>query len=253
MIALKDLPARISGYGSIKEIELIKVVMWWAHTYAGREWIDTEYLRVCYGQLGRAVPNGGFTSFLRSLAERKPPHVIKTRSGYKLEHRIADELTSAYGQREAAIRVDKLLTDLPVKLANPEEKAYLEETLICFRHKAFKAAVVMAWNVAYDHVCHWVLADSQRLAAFNAQLAKTYAKKNYPAISSRDSFEDPKESEVIQVLASASLINGAIHTVLKEKLDRRNKAAHPSGLIVTQPTAEDVISDLITNVVLKLQ
>ncbi len=111
----------------------------------------------------------------------------------------------------------------------------------------------MTWNLTYDHICYWVLADSNKVSAFNAQMAKSYAKKVYPPIVNRDSFEEPKEFEVLQVLASASLINGGMHMILKEKLDRRNKAAHPTGTAILQPTAEDVIADLIENVVLKLQ
>jgi hypothetical protein len=40
--------------------------------------------------------------------------------------------------------------------------------------------------------------------------------------------------------------------ILKEKLDRRNIAAHPANLKMLQSTAEEVIRDLVENVVLKL-
>ena len=83
-------------------------------------------------------------------------------------------------------------------------------------------------------------------------MAATYAKKNYDPVVNRDSFEDPKEFEVLQVCASAGLINGGMHMILKEKLDRRNKAAHPTGTPISQLTAESVIIDLIDGVVVKL-
>lgn len=249
---LQDLPG-LNGFGALKEIEIIKLIMWWAHTFDGRERIDSNYMRQCYDQLHRAVPAGGFTSYFKSLVNRRPPHVIKGRDGYKLEHRILNELTGQYGGRESAVRVERLLADLPSKLANPDERSYLEEALICFRNRAFRAAVVMTWNLAYDHVCYWILTDSSRVTAFNAQMAKSYAKKNYPPITNRDSFENTKEFEVLQVLKSAGLISGGTHMILKEKLDRRNKAAHPTGTPILQPTAEEVIADLVENVVLKLQ
>jgi hypothetical protein len=249
---LKDLPG-LAGFGALKEIEVIKLTMWWAHTYAKREWVNGEYLRGCYGEINRALPAGGFTAYINSLVDRRPPHVIKRREGYKLEHRILETMTSKYGQREATARVDKLLTDLPPKLANPEERSYLEEALVCFRNRAFRAAVVMTWNLTYDHLCYWILAEQARVASFNAQMVKSYTKKSYPPVTARADFEDPKEFEVIQVLASAALINGGMHMILKEKLDRRNKAAHPTGTAILQPTAEDVVADLIENVVLKLQ
>ena len=40
--------------------------------------------------------------------------------------------------------------------------------------------------------------------------------------------------------------------VLVIGLDRRNLAAHPSGIHIAQPTADEMIYSLVTNVVLKL-
>jgi hypothetical protein len=252
-MTLKELPKRIPDYGTLKEVEVIKIVIWWAHTYGSREWVDQEYVRTCYGQIGRAVPSGGFSASLNSLIDRKPPHLLKTRSGYKLEHRVADELTEKYGQRDATIHVDNLLTGLPGKLAKPDERTYLEETLICFRHKAFRAAVVMAWNLAYDHLCHWILADSKRLADFNDASPLRHPKMKYPPVTKREDFIDVKESHVIEIASSANVITTNVYRVLDEKLRRRNMAAHPSDVSTLQPTAEEFIRDIIENVVLKLR
>jgi hypothetical protein len=56
----------------------------------------------------------------------------------------------------------------------------------------------------------------------------------------------------LQVCKSALLISGSVHKIMKEKLDRRNIAAHPSGVGTFAPTAEEYIKDLVENVVLKL-
>jgi hypothetical protein len=250
---LKELPRLISDYATLKEIDVIKLIIWWAHTYGQRENVTNEYLRQCYGTIGRAVPDGGFSSYFKSLEERKPKHLIRSRDGYKLEHRISDELTEKYGQRAAAIHVEKILTELPSKLAKPDERTYLEETLICTRHKAFRAAVVMAWNLAYDHVCYWILADASRLASFNATSPKRFAGMKYPAVVNREDFTEMKESHVIAIASSADIITKNIARVLDEKLTRRNMAAHPSDVSTLQSTAEEVIRDLVENVVLRLQ
>ena len=47
-------------------------------------------------------------------------------------------------------------------------------------------------------------------------------------------------------------INDDTFKMLKAKLDRRNTAAHPSNLIIMQPQADDMISDLVNNVILAL-
>lgn len=250
---LKELPRQASDYATLKEIEVIKLVVWWAQTFGNREHIDAEYLRTAYQTLGRAVPNGGFSSYLKSQVERRPPHLIKSRDGYKLEHRVYDQLTETYGKRDATVYVEKILNDLPPKLAKPDERTYLEETLICVRHKAFRAAVVMAWNLAYDHFCYWILVDSTRLGEFNATSPKRHAGMKYPPVVNRDGFTEMKESHVIEIATSAGIINKNVARVLSEKLTRRNMAAHPSDVSTIQNTAEEVIRDLVENVVLKLQ
>jgi hypothetical protein len=250
---LADLPRSIPDYATLKEIDVIKLIIWWAHTFGQREHVTNEYLRSCYATLGRAVPDGGFTSYFNSLEERKPKHLLKSRDGYKLEHRISDVLTEKYGKRDATVHVERILTDLPSKLAKPDERTYLEETLICIRHKAFRAAVVMAWNLAYDHVCHWLLVDNARLAAFNAKSPIRFPGMKYPPVVHRDDFTDMKESHVVAIASSADLITKNVARVLEEKLTRRNMAAHPGDVSTLQGTAEEVIRDLVENVVLKLQ
>jgi hypothetical protein len=252
-MTLADLTKRLSNFSSLKEADVVRILIWWAHTYDGREWIDGTYLRSLYSQLNRAPPDGGFTAYLNAMINRKPPQLIKRREGYKLEHRISEELSAEYGQRDATVHVDKLLTELPVKLSNPNEHSYLNEALICFRHQAFRAAIVMAWNLTYDHLCYWILADAQRLAKFNVQSPKSYPKMGYPIVITRDDFLEFKESHLIQIAKSGGVITDGQYKILKEKLDRRNVAAHPSGVTILQPTAEEVIRDLIENIVLKLQ
>jgi hypothetical protein len=68
-----------------------------------------------------------------------------------------------------------------------------------------------------------------------------------------DDFGDMlKESEVIRIAKSATIISNDVAKILDEKLGRRNSAAHPSGVRIEQLQAEDFIDDLVKNVVLKL-
>ena len=115
--------------------------------------------------------------------------------------------------------------------------------------KAFRSAMVMAWNLAYDHLLRWLLADPARLQTFNQRIPARYPKKQVQ-IAKFDDFEDLKESEVIEVASSAGLLNGNVVKVLDKELKRRNSAAHPSPTVFTQYQAEDAITDLVNNVVL---
>lgn len=110
----------------------------------------------------------------------------------------------------------------------------------------------MAWNLAYDHLCGYVLNSSSRLANFNSQLLRSFPKARVSAVNNRDDLSDLKESEVLQVCRSANIITTDLLKILKEKLDKRNTAAHPSTVDIAPHTAEEYIIDLIPNVVLKL-
>jgi hypothetical protein len=61
-----------------------------------------------------------------------------------------------------------------------------------------------------------------------------------------------KEAEIIEVCNTAQTVNGNIIKILKEKLVKRNIAAHPSSVVVVQSQADDVVTDLVNNVVLAL-
>jgi hypothetical protein len=86
------------------------------------------------------------------MLSRKPKEVLRDPRGYLLETRIREPLEARFGQRAATTQVDKLLAELPTRIPNLVERDFLKEALICFRHKAFRAAIVMTWNLAYDHL-----------------------------------------------------------------------------------------------------
>jgi hypothetical protein len=58
-------------------------------------------------------------------------------------------MTAKYGERKITVEVTKMLTDLPAKVPDVAEREFLDEALICYRNGAFRAAVVMTWNLAF--------------------------------------------------------------------------------------------------------
>jgi hypothetical protein len=57
---------------------------------------------------------------------------------------------------------------------------------------------------------------------------------------------------MIEVSRTAKLISKNLTDILRDKLKRRNMAAHPSRVQITQAQADDLITDLVHNVVLAL-
>jgi hypothetical protein len=108
-------------------------------------------------------------------------------------------------------------------------------------------------NLAYAHLLDWILKDPQRLADFNATIPKRYPSLKTLQVSKFDDFTDGlKERQVVEIASSAGLFNFAVFKILLGKLDRRNMAAHPSNVVVSQHQADDMIADLVNNVVLGL-
>ena len=62
----------------------------------------------------------------------------------------------------------------------------------------------------------------------------------------------PDYIEAFGPLGIYDYITGNTKKILTDKLARRNLAAHPSLVEITQYQAEDAISDLVNNVILKL-
>jgi hypothetical protein len=163
------------------------------------------------------------------------------------------DLDAKYGSHPTILQVTKLLADLPDNIPDLAEKIFLREAIDCYRVRAYRACVVMTWNLAFDHLLNWILKDPARLAACNAAIPRRHPKRVGVLIKTYDDFADEfKEAEIIEVCNTAQTVNGNIIKILKEKLVKRNMAAHPSSVVVVQSQADDVVTDLVNNVVLAL-
>lgn len=248
---LENLVDGIPGFSSWKDADKIRFFAWFLHAKKNRERFSPADVRACYGELSLQKPSD-VNPYLSQMLNRKPREVIRDTRGYALEKRLKDRLEVKYGQRLATVQADKLLLELPSKIPELAERIFLDEAVRCFRCKAFRAAIVMTWNLAYEHLCMYILNTPNRLTDFNVQLPKVFPKARLSAITDRDDFTELKESDVLQVCRSANIITNDLWKIFKEKLDRRNTAAHPSTVEIAPQTAEEYIIDLIPNVVLKL-
>jgi hypothetical protein len=241
----REFVATIPGFGELTPTEQVKRFCWYLVNDSGKSPFTGTDVGRCFTEAHVHKPTS-VSAFLGALRNQKI--LIQGATGYVIAHGMNDKLGVEPTIRDSTIVVDRLLTDLPAKLTLPFERSFLEEALICFRHQAFRAAVVMTWNLTYDHFCNWILAH--HLTAFNAYLGtKNFSLK---AIKRREDFEEFKESEVIKAAETAQVIGSNIYKILKDGLDKRNIAAHPNTVGINKLNAESTISDLIANVVLKL-
>lgn len=244
-----DAFANRVGFLSLNQADQIRSLAWFLHTVSGKERLVTSDFRECFQALHLEPPN--ISRYLSYLSEGKGRAFIRDRKGFRLEAKCRARLGDAYSDEIETVQIRKLLSDTVGGISDAEQRIFADEALRCFSVKAFRASIVMTWNLAYDHLCRWLHADPTRLSAFNASLLVKYP-KNKTAISKFQDFADLKEFEVVETCAHAKLISKNLSDLLKEKLKRRNAAAHPSTVAITQAQAEDVITDLVANVLKKL-
>ncbi len=243
----------VAGFYESSHVEKIKIFGWYLQNVAQNQRFSGTDILHCYDEAGLQRP-ANISQQLISMSAKQPPDLLRDGKGYWLERRIQNEYDARFKRRDISLQISQLIRGLPSKLPNISEKAFFEEALICYEHGAFRAAIVMTWNLGYSHFCEWVLA--KHLTAFNSQwpvrFAEQHKKSKVKSITMYDHFGELKESEVIEIARSAGIITQGVHKTLCEKLGKRNTAAHPSNHAVSQLQAEEFIHDLIQNVVLAL-
>lgn len=249
MEKLSQFIDRVPHFHSLSKVDQVVHFAWFLHELVGREYVDGSALRECFEKAHIESPN--MSVYLPRLASKRPAQLIKSKSGYRLEGRLRRSLDAKYKEQPAYIATSNLLSALPAKIGAFAERTFLDETLSCYAAKAYRAAVVMAWCLAFDHLRSWLMADANRMAALNDAARAKFPKRS-KAIASVEDFQDFTESDIIELCRTGRLLNKETIEMLREKLKRRNAAAHPSKVTITQAQADDVISDLVNNIVLQL-
>jgi hypothetical protein len=250
---LKAFTQVVPRFASLSHPEKILHFGWFLHNYREETHFDLASIRACYKELSMQESN--LSDQLSRLLAKRPRVLLKEGSGYRLEHSALERLNKKYGRHETTIEVSQLMQDLIGKISDESEKLFLSEAIKCYNVRAFRAAIVMAWNLAYDHLLKWILIDSVRLASFNAKIAgRVGHKRRELVIATREDFEDLKEQEVLDICGAASLFaSNNTKRILDTQLTKRNLAAHPSLVTIGGAQADDAISSLVNNVVLVLE
>jgi hypothetical protein len=238
---------RVGNFEGLTPTEKLCHAVWYLHNVKGQAHVSAAAVNALFDEMHATPPQSSV--YLRRMAEKKPPLLLKTKNGYRLESRPRKDLDDKYGQHASSIQISNLLSSLLDKISSKVEADFLEESLRCYSVGAFRATIVMVWNLAYSHFTAWVYSDVTRLQNFNNSLSVKYPKKNLH-IKVWDEFSELKEFEVIEICQHAKIITKNVSDILKEKLKRRNSAAHPSNVVISKAQTDDVITDLINNVVL---
>ncbi|WP_431129679.1 hypothetical protein [Variovorax paradoxus] len=186
-------------------------------------------------------------SQMKALTTTKPKRLLVDGKGYRLSADARDKIAAMLPPAVTPKQVTVELKKLEALVTDPAQKTFLEETIICFSQGAYRASIVMAWNLAYHHVCTFIF--NHHLTTYNGRLPIN--NRNEKPIGQFADFEKTTERVVIEVAKGANIINKTTYKTLDAKLDIRNTAAHPSSASIQPITAEEVITDLVQNILLK--
>jgi len=168
-MTLKEFVAAVSGFSGLPHPDRIIHFGWYLHTHCRKDWFGQPAIRTCYQELKLPEPN--YSDQFKRLIEKRPKVVLAKNGEICLEHGTRQKLDEKYGLQETTIAVSKLLQELPGKVADEAERIFLSEAITCYHHRAYRAAIIMAWNLTYDHMARWIIADAARLTAFNSKIA----------------------------------------------------------------------------------
>jgi len=246
---LSDLAHFIEPIGGFAEKTApfqVEVFAWYLHEIKQKQTFLAADIGPCFDEVHTPRPVN-IPTVLTRLCEKRPPRLIRDARGYRLSAPVREEMSRRLPVRATSVKTTQILNGLLDRVSDPAQKTFLAETLVCFKHGAYRAAVVMAWNLAFSEVLDRIVAT--HLTEFNAQLTKALPKAS--PMTKRSDFEDLKESKIIEIAKGAGILSGSTAKILGEKLTKRNTAAHPSTVTVLPVTAEEVIADLVENVILR--
>lgn len=234
----------IPNFDSKTFISKIEFFGWYLHEIEGKPKFAVIDIAQCFEDTHSQQPSN-IRNLLRQLCEKKPAHLLKDAQGYRLASSVRVKL-GQFLVKPIGVQTSSLLSGLIPHVTDISKKLFLNETIACFNSGAYRAAIIMAWNLAYSHVCDQIL--RVHLIMFNTQRSKVFPKM--PELTKRTDFEDYKEANVIEICRGARIFDATVCKILTSRLDRRNSAAHPSSAVFSSIQAEDQITDLVNNILL---
>lgn len=237
---------QIPDFKGMSVNDKIVVIGYFLNEHLNVDRFSASHINACFDMLHFDRPSNA-SSQLGALSRGPSRRLLTDPRGFRLNSATREKVSAMLPEVVEAKQAAKELEKLGAKITNEHQKVFLVETITCFSHGAYRAAIVMAWNLAYHHACEYILLG--HLATFNVQLSKAFPKKKL--ISKHSDFEDIQESDVIEVAKGAQIFSKATAGTMKAKLDIRNMAAHPSSTVVTPIKAEEVITDLVLNILLR--
>lgn len=237
----------IESAHSLSQSALVELFVYFLTVECGQDSATPKQVAECFTACDLVVP-GNVSARLSEGVKSRPLKYIRANGGYKLQRHMRETLSRKLGAETVTAQTSANLRGLEQKLPAGANKEFLKEAIDCFEVGANRAAIVMTWILAMDHLFAHILKYKQ--TEFNTALSKDKGVK-IDVVIQRDDFTEIKETKFIELCRAAGIISNDVRKILDQKLGTRNSCAHPSGVIVNKSKVIDFIEDLVDNVILK--
>jgi hypothetical protein len=152
---------------------------------------------------------------------------------------------------ESVLQLSALITDIP----SAAQSSYLEEAIACAQAGHDRAAIVMGWCAAIDHMQKYVVkkgfdAFNRTSTAVKNQTSGKYKRWNKEFnITSEGELQTVFDTDLIVILENMNLLDGNQSDRLEACFMYRNQSAHP-GLAPIEPAHVIAFFTDITRIVL---
>jgi hypothetical protein len=199
------------------------------------------------------TPYSNISQHLNQNIKAKPkqvPKFLRIKDSFQLHRNFKTFLETSIDKKPLKAKANKDLRKLLTHITNPAQNEFLKEAIDCLEISAYRASIVMVWNLTVDHLFAYIL--KHKLTAFNAALSLNTDKRiKITSVTDRDDFNEIPENKFIEFCRTAKIISNDIRKILDTKLGIRNTYAHPSNLTVGETKAVEFVEDLVNNVILK--
>jgi len=170
---------------------------------------------------------------------------IRTGDGWELSDEGKVEVEKLKGSSAAiTATVSSVRTHLN-KIKQSDTREFLEEAIVCFEHRHFRAATVLAWVGAIDLLYDFVVRN--HLSAFNSEAQRRSGK--WKAAKTKDDLALMGEHEFLNVIEAISIIGNNVKQELQTVcLKLRNACGHPNSFKVAENRVAGHLDSLVLNV-----
>lgn len=249
---VEKFTSSVTGFFDLKPTEQLEYFVYFLTIEKKLPTTQATAVRQCF-LFADVTPYSNISQYLNQNLKAKPkesPRFLRIKDSFQLHRNHKTLLESNIDKKPFKAKANKDLRQLLTHITNQAENEFLKEAIDCFEISAYRASIVMVWNLTIDHLFAFIL--KHKLAEFNAVLALNTDKRiKITSVSDRDDFNEIPENKFIEFCRSAKIISNDIRKILDTKLGIRNTYAHPSNLVIGESKAIEFIEDLVNNVTLK--